>query len=107
MILLTAFGCIPDAVTAMRNGACDYIRKPFTPEQVKEHVLPLLGAKKIRHLLTGKSPTLTWKNKSRGPPRLETICRVCCPNGQDIPLLQQTSRPIAHSSLQRTCVCIS
>jgi len=24
VILLTAYGCVPDAVEAMRNGACDY-----------------------------------------------------------------------------------
>jgi DNA-binding NtrC family response regulator len=46
VILLTAFGSVPDAVTAMKDGACDYIRKPFTPEQVKEHVVPLLEGKK-------------------------------------------------------------
>lgn len=46
VILLTAFGSVPDAVAAMKNGACEYIRKPFTPEQVKEHVVPLLGGLK-------------------------------------------------------------
>ena len=45
VILLTAFGSVPDAVTAMRDGACDYIRKPFTADQVKEHVIPVLGGK--------------------------------------------------------------
>ena len=30
---------------AIEAGAKGYIRKPFTPEQVKEHVLPLLGRK--------------------------------------------------------------
>jgi two-component system chemotaxis response regulator CheY len=28
---------------ALSYGARGYIRKPFTPEQVREHVLPLLG----------------------------------------------------------------
>jgi two-component system chemotaxis response regulator CheY len=30
---------------ALPNGARGYIRKPFTPDQVKEHVLPVLGKK--------------------------------------------------------------
>ncbi len=29
VILLTAYGCVPDAVEAMRNGACDYLRIVF------------------------------------------------------------------------------
>jgi DNA-binding NtrC family response regulator len=45
VILLTGFGNVPEAVIAMQGGACDYIRKPFTPDQVKEHVIPLLEDK--------------------------------------------------------------
>ena len=33
------------AVQALSVGARGYIREPFTPNQVKEHVLPLLGKK--------------------------------------------------------------
>jgi len=32
-------------VQALSCGARGYIRKPFTPEQVKEHVLPILAGK--------------------------------------------------------------
>jgi len=32
--------------SAKENGFPKYIRKPFTPEQVKEHVIPLLDEKK-------------------------------------------------------------
>jgi DNA-binding NtrC family response regulator len=45
VILLTAFGNVPDAVTAMKGGACDYLRKPFTADQVKEHIVPVLAGK--------------------------------------------------------------
>ena len=34
VILMTAFGSIEDVVDAMQNGACDFLTKPFTPEQL-------------------------------------------------------------------------
>jgi DNA-binding NtrC family response regulator len=36
VILLTAFGSVPDAVTAMRGGACDYLVKPVSFEQLEQ-----------------------------------------------------------------------
>jgi DNA-binding NtrC family response regulator len=36
VILLTAFGSVPDAVEAMRNGAVDYLAKPISFEQLEE-----------------------------------------------------------------------
>jgi DNA-binding NtrC family response regulator len=35
VILLTAFGSVPDAVTAMKGGACDYLVKPVPFEQLE------------------------------------------------------------------------
>ena len=34
VILLTAFGNVPEAVTAMQNGACDYLVKPVAFEHL-------------------------------------------------------------------------
>lgn len=34
VILLTAFGAVPDAVSAMKAGACEYITKPVVFEQL-------------------------------------------------------------------------
>ncbi|MGA3347755.1 MAG: sigma-54 dependent transcriptional regulator [Candidatus Sulfotelmatobacter sp.] len=36
VILLTAFGSVPDAVTAMKGGACDYLVKPVSFEQLEQ-----------------------------------------------------------------------
>jgi two-component system response regulator FlrC len=38
VILMTAFGDIEDAVTAMRGGASDYLAKPFEPEKLLQLV---------------------------------------------------------------------
>jgi two-component system response regulator AtoC len=35
VILLTAYGCVPDAVEAMRSGACDYLVKPVCFEKLE------------------------------------------------------------------------
>jgi DNA-binding NtrC family response regulator len=35
VILLTAYGSVPDAVQAMRNGACDYLVKPVCFEKLE------------------------------------------------------------------------
>lgn len=38
VILLTAFGNVPEAVQAMRGGACDYLMKPVTFDQIHSAV---------------------------------------------------------------------
>ncbi len=46
VVMITTEGSESHVVQALSIGARGYIRKPFTPEQVKEHVIPLLDAKK-------------------------------------------------------------
>jgi two-component system, chemotaxis family, chemotaxis protein CheY len=45
IIMITTEGSESHVVQALSSGARGYIRKPFTAEQVKEHVLPLLEQK--------------------------------------------------------------
>ena len=45
VVMITTEGSESHVVQALSAGATGYIRKPFTAEQVKEHVLPVLGAK--------------------------------------------------------------
>ncbi|HEX3822053.1 MAG TPA: response regulator, partial [Candidatus Sulfotelmatobacter sp.] len=60
VILLTAYGCIPDAVGAVKKGACDYLVKPVSFEQLEQSAERILlqaqtqqqGAKEI----AGHSP---------------------------------------------------
>jgi len=42
LAMITTEGSESHVVQALYRGARGYIRKPFTAEQVKEHVLPLL-----------------------------------------------------------------
>jgi len=60
VILLTAYGCVPDAVQAMRNGACDYLVKPVCFEKLELAVEQVLRRAeefgKDTEMLIGHSP---------------------------------------------------
>jgi len=47
VVMITTEGSEGHVVKALSAGARGYIRKPFTPEQVKEHVLPVLESKPL------------------------------------------------------------
>jgi two-component system, chemotaxis family, chemotaxis protein CheY len=46
VVMITTEGSESHVVQALSSGARGYIRKPFTPDQVREHVLPVLGKKR-------------------------------------------------------------
>jgi two-component system chemotaxis response regulator CheY len=43
VVMITTEGSEGHVVRALSAGARGYIRKPFTPEQVKDHILPVLA----------------------------------------------------------------
>ena len=45
VVMITTEGSESHVVQALSLGARGYIRKPFTPDQVKEHVIPVLAVK--------------------------------------------------------------
>jgi two-component system, chemotaxis family, chemotaxis protein CheY len=45
VVMITTEGSEAQVVQALSCGASGYIRKPFTPEQVKEQVIPVLAGK--------------------------------------------------------------
>jgi DNA-binding NtrC family response regulator len=65
VIVLTAFGTVAQAVQAMQNGACDYLTKPFSFEQLQssvERVMRSAGggqiSRSVRTEIVGNSPAL-------------------------------------------------
>ncbi|MEJ2715737.1 MAG: response regulator [Deltaproteobacteria bacterium] len=48
MIMLTAYSTVDSAVKAMKLGAVDYIKKPFTPEQLTDLVEKVMEDRKTR-----------------------------------------------------------
>ncbi len=45
VVMITTEGSEAHVVQALSAGARGYIRKPFTPDQVKESIMPLLAVK--------------------------------------------------------------
>lgn len=48
VVIMTAYGSIDTAVSAMKNGAYDYLVKPFTPEQLEHLVGRIEEFRKLR-----------------------------------------------------------
>jgi DNA-binding NtrC family response regulator len=57
VILLTAFGTVPDAVSAMRSGAFDYMTKPISFEQLEERAERVMR-QTLQATNAGSVPTL-------------------------------------------------
>jgi len=53
VIFLTAFANVPEAVKAMKEGACDYLVKPISFDQLKEAAQRVLGRQLHRELAPG------------------------------------------------------
>src|SRR5579862_6289870 len=45
VIFLTAFANVPEAVNAMREGACDFLIKPVSFDQLKESAARVMGSR--------------------------------------------------------------
>ena len=60
VILLTAFASVPDAVEAMKGGACDYLVKPISFERLEQAAVQILGKcgrSRETEQLVGRSPS--------------------------------------------------
>jgi Nif-specific regulatory protein len=51
VVLMTAFGSVSTAVEAMKNGAFDYVQKPFEIEEMEVKIEKALELKRLRHEL--------------------------------------------------------
>ncbi|MEI7575846.1 MAG: sigma-54 dependent transcriptional regulator [Armatimonadota bacterium] len=82
VIIMTAFGTIPQAVAAIRNGAFEYITKPFDLEQLKKVVAsaidqgnePKKQVRKAKKSALGGEPFLAVSDSMRQV--LETVKQV-------------------------------
>src|SRR5688572_5971719 len=49
VILMTAFGSVNTAVDAMKNGAFDYVQKPFEIEEMEVKIEKALEVRRLKH----------------------------------------------------------
>jgi NtrC-family two-component system response regulator AlgB len=52
-VIITAHGSISTAVEAMKEGAFDYLTKPFTPDQVRHRIAQLTRVKRLEEEVAG------------------------------------------------------
>jgi len=72
VIIITAYGSLPTAITAIREGAYDYIEKPFCPERVE-----ILIEKLVEHQkLIEKNLSLQQKLVARSIPLEKNLRQV-------------------------------
>lgn len=48
VIMITAYGTIETAVESMKLGACEYLRKPFSPKEIREIVIQVLERQELQ-----------------------------------------------------------
>ena len=83
VLLMTAFATINDAVQAMRDGATDYLSKPFAPEVLLNLVGRYAPAQKIesRTPIVGDSSSLKLLELARKVAKSEATVMVLGPSG--------------------------
>ena len=65
VILMTAFATVPDAVASLRDGAYDYVTKPFDPEEFSLRVIGHIAEHRaLRQELEEAASAATWTEVS-------------------------------------------
>lgn len=97
VIMITAYGSIPVAVEAMKQGAFDFITKPFP----NEHVLPILQRIEQHHLEQGNKGYITSEEalmeierilvgSSESMRRIDELVEVCSRSNSNVLLTGET-----------------
>jgi DNA-binding response OmpR family regulator len=104
VVMMTAFASVELAVQAMKLGATDFLRKPLTPEIVRNSVAAALSAVKDREKADTRSVTmngftiLSSSDIAKHPNERRFMVRN--PNGRDQEVVVEIS-PEARESAQR------
>ena len=84
IVFITAFGAVPDAVAALKEGATDYLTKPFRLDELKARVEQIAKSRHLRKELAWARATMEGDHDNpgstsiigRSPALLRTIERT-------------------------------
>jgi two-component system, NtrC family, response regulator AtoC len=80
VILITAFGTVQDAVSALKDGAFDYLTKPFDTEEILIRVARSEERRSLRRELSSARTELAKKKRTRiigsSPPMVRLLERI-------------------------------
>ncbi|MCK6544521.1 sigma-54 dependent transcriptional regulator [Myxococcota bacterium] len=92
VILITAYGAVADAVSALKEGAYDYLTKPFDTEEIIIRVARSAEKRALRHELSSARNELEAKKSTesivgRSPPMVRLLDRIETIAQSDSPVL--------------------
>jgi NtrC-family two-component system response regulator AlgB len=93
IIVVTAFATFESAVEAMKRGACDYLPKPFTPDQVRASVRRALEGVRLRRRLADAEARLAQEGvddeqfEAESPAFRTLLARAARAAASDVPVL--------------------
>ncbi|MCC7383178.1 MAG: sigma-54-dependent Fis family transcriptional regulator [Deltaproteobacteria bacterium] len=92
VILITAYAQVSDAVTALKEGAYDYLTKPFDLEEIKLRVDRIVERRKLRAELVAARAELAQRAPSleiigQAPPMIRLLSRIETMAMSDAPVL--------------------
>ena len=84
VILLTAYGSVPDAVSAMRDGALDYLTKPIPFDRLQATAAQVVH--RAKQTATGEGPVANGDIVGNAPALLRTLqrARAAASTGADV-----------------------
>lgn len=81
VVMISAHGEISDAVTALKEGAADYIVKPFDPEEVVIKIRSLVEAMNMRNVVEGDRRESGFIGESAEILHIKGIIQKIAPSG--------------------------
>lgn len=63
VVFITAFGAVPDAVAALKDGATDYLTKPFRLEELRSRIDQIAQNRSIQNTFANARATLAQKQQ--------------------------------------------